>query len=216
VRILQGEKAYYKIRDAITYGELKPGERLVEERICKDFDIGRTPLREAIRQLQAEGYLNITPNKGSIVSKLSIKEVEEIHNLVAFLEGYATETATKYIGRKEKEELRLIMNEARKAGLRNDYRKWLEKNALFHDYFVKMSGNIHLLNIVKGLRNRIYRYRLISVKIPGCIEEYIRWHDKIMRFVIDEAPNQAGRAMRAHVLYVKDALVEFLSKYPML
>lgn len=104
----QTEEAYQKIRDAITYGQLKPGERLVETKICEIFKVGRTPLREALRQLQMEGYIDVFSNKGAVISKISIRDVEEIYNIVAILEGYATEVATGYIRTLDKKELRSI------------------------------------------------------------------------------------------------------------
>ena len=66
---LKRERAYEKLRDAITYGELKSGERLVEQAISEKFDLGRTPIREAFRRLQAEGYVDVSPNKGGRDSK---------------------------------------------------------------------------------------------------------------------------------------------------
>lgn len=82
----QKEEGYQRIRDAITYGQLKPGERLVETKICEMVKIGRTPLREALRQLQMEGYIDVFSNKGAVISKISSWYVEEINNIVAILE----------------------------------------------------------------------------------------------------------------------------------
>ncbi len=86
------EHAYHQIRNAITYGELKPGERLIENKLCEIFKLGRTPLREALSQLQIEGYLDFVPNKGLTVSRMSIQNVKEIYDVIAVLEGYVRDS----------------------------------------------------------------------------------------------------------------------------
>src|SRR5271157_4646870 len=89
------EEAYRRLREAIFYGKLRPGERLVEVDICRTFDVGRTPLREALRQLQMEGFLDVTANKGAVVRKISPDEMESIYDVIALLESYAAREATK-------------------------------------------------------------------------------------------------------------------------
>ena len=71
------EEAYQKIQAAILSGDLRPGEKLVEKEFCAEFQLGRTPLREAFNQLAAEGYLDIVPNKGALVRKVPIQDAEQ-------------------------------------------------------------------------------------------------------------------------------------------
>jgi DNA-binding GntR family transcriptional regulator len=210
----QREKVYQKIRDAITCGELKPGEQLVESRICEIFHVGRTPLREALRQLQMEGYVDALSNKGAFVRTVSIRDVEEIYSIIGILEAYATELATEHIGTAEKKKLKSIHNDLVRAGLKKDYRKWLEKNGQFHGYFPKLSGNFHMSKVISTLRNRIYRYRFIAITIPGHIEEYIQAHGEILGALFKKDAEKAARAMQSHVFNVKEVLVEFLKQSP--
>jgi DNA-binding GntR family transcriptional regulator len=210
----QREEVYQKIREAVTFGILRPGERIVETKICETFKVGRTPLREALRQLQMEGFVDVLPNKGAIISTVSIRDVDEIYSIVGLLEGYATEMATKLMGPTDKRELKAIQNDLKKAGIKKDYRKWLEKNTLFHGYFPNVNGNLHLSKVASSLRDRIFRYRFIAITIPGHIEEYIRAHDEILDAVTRKEAEQAGKLMREHVFYVKEVLVEFLKQSP--
>jgi DNA-binding GntR family transcriptional regulator len=161
-----------------------------------------------------EGYIDVFSNKGAVISKISIRDVEEIYNIVAILEGYATEVATGYIRTLDKKELRSIHNDLKEAGLMKNYRKWLEKNALFHGYFTKISGNLHLSKVVNSLRDRIYRYRFIAITIPGHIEKYIQAHEDILEAIFKKNEEQAGEVMRRHVFYVKQVLVEFVKQFP--
>jgi DNA-binding GntR family transcriptional regulator len=208
------EETYHKIQRAIINGTLSPGERLVEKRICDEFKVGRTPLREVLRQLEAEGYVDVFPNKGAVVRKMSLKEVGDIYDIVALLEGYATEIATRYITSEDKRKLRNIQNECKEAGRSKDYRKWLEKNALFHGYFPRLSGKAYLFNQIDSLRSKNYRYRLIAATIPGRMEKHIRAHEEILKAVFKMNARQAGNAMRRHVLYVKTMLIDILRQYP--
>lgn len=212
----QSEEAYFKIRDAIMYGKLKPGERLIETNVCETFNIGRTPMREAIRRLQMEDYVNIIPNKGTLISEVSIRDVQEIYDIISILEGYATEVAITRLTSAHFKELYSLHSELKKAGLKKDYVKWLEKNAFFHDFFPKVSDNLHLSKVIRSLRDRIYRYRYIAITIPGYIQEYILAHEKILEALSDKKPRQAGEAMRKHVCYVKDVLMDFLENSPWL
>lgn len=95
-----------------------------------------------------------------------------------------------------------------------DYRKWLEKNTLFHGYFTKISGNLHLSKVVDSLRDRIYRYRFIAITIPGHIEKYIQAHEDILEAIFKKNEEQAGEVMRRHVFYVQQVLVEFIKQFP--
>lgn len=220
-------EVYQKIRNAITFGELKPGERLVESRICDIFHVGRTPLREALRQLQMEGYVDALSNKGAIVKRVSVRDVEEIYDILAMLEGYATEVATMYIGKAEKEKLESmqkemksiykdIRNDLKKHTLMRSYNEWFEKNASFHSYFVKANGNLHLSEIINSLRDRTFRCRFVAISIPNQIEAYIRAHDEILKAVFKGRGKQAGEAMRRHVFNAKKILIKSLKESPWL
>jgi DNA-binding GntR family transcriptional regulator len=210
--ISKTEAAYCKIRDAITYGGLKPREALVESKICKLFNVGRTPLREALRQLKMEGYVDIISNKGAVVTEYSLEDVEAIYNIIAIMESYATKLATATIDTQTKLELDCLQEEIGKAGLKKDYRKWLEKNALFHGIFYKFAGNIHLTKAIINFRDKIYRYRFIAITIPGHIEQCMQDHETILKFVSEENSKMAGEAMERHVLYTKSSLLEFLKR----
>jgi DNA-binding GntR family transcriptional regulator len=93
------QKVYYSIREDITLGRLSPGERLIEFELAKRFKASRSPIREAIRQLESEGLIKFNQNRGITVSKLSPEEVNEIYNVRWLLESYAArliaEKATK-------------------------------------------------------------------------------------------------------------------------
>ena len=208
------EKAYQKIRDAIINGGLKPGERLIEQKICKDFKIGRSPLRESLRLLQMEGYVDLVPNKGVTIRKISIKELEDIYDIISVLEGYALETAIKYLNRTKLNKLKSIQNDLAKAGRARDYRKWIKLNSQFHNYLVKSNGNKDLYKIIRNLRDKIRRYRYMSIINPDAKPKmYIEAHEKILDAISKGNAKQAGEEMRRHVFESKSIVLEFLREF---
>jgi DNA-binding GntR family transcriptional regulator len=210
----QRQDIYQEIRNAITQGQLKPGERLVEKSLCETFNIGRTPLREALSQLQIEGYLDFIPNKGLTVTRMSIQNVKDIYHTIAILEGSATEKATGNLDAAGIKELHPIQNNLKKSYQLNDYNEWLKVNAIFHDYIIKASGNNCLHGIVSGLRNRIYRYRLIALTIPESLSKYFQAHEEILQAMSANDGKKAGRLMQKHVLGIANKLIHFLEQLP--
>ncbi len=212
----QREYAYRRIRDAITYGELNPGERLVEKKLCETFNVGRTPLREALSQLQIEGYLDFTPNKGATITRMSVQGVKEIYDTIALMEGYAAEAATKNLSTTDIKALGAIQQNLKKISRSNDHKKWLDENARFHEFLMKASGNSLMHSLVATLRNRIYRYRVISLTIPAPLARSYQAHEEILESISNKDGKRAGRAMQRHVLDVADNLVDFLKQIPAL
>lgn len=208
------EKAYKKIRDGITYGNLRPGERLIETRICEMFKVGRAPLREAFGMLQIEGYIDVVKNKGAVVRKVTVQEVEEIYESIAVLESYATEKATRYIQTVDEKRLRAIQNDLIRCLRAKDYRNWLEKNVLFHEYFPKICENLNLFNMINSLRKRVFRYRFINILVPDPFRDYINEHEEILKALFKKEAEEAGNAMRKHGFHVKEILTEFLKLNP--
>ncbi len=208
------EDAYHKIRNAIAYGELKPGERIVEKRLSEVFDLGRTPVREALSQLQIEGYLDVIPHKGFTVAKLSLENVREIYDSIAALEGYATKMATQYLNGSDLKKLASIHSILKKASELNDPQKWLDANIEFHEYLVKGSRNSFLYTLINGVRNRVYRYRLISIAIADPFNSYFSAHEDILKAISEKNSDRAGKAMENHVLDVGRKIVDFMKIVP--
>ena len=208
------EETYHKIQRAITNGTLSPGERLVEKRICEEFKVGRTPLREALSQLQIEGYLDVIPHKGFTVAKMSLENVKEIYDSIAALEGYATKMATQYLNGLDLKKLTSIHDNLRMASELNDSQKWLDENIRFHEYLVKASRNNFLHTLIDSVRNRIYRYRLISIAIANPFSSYFSAHEEILTAISNKNPDEAGKAMENHVLDVGKKVVDFMKVVP--
>ena len=208
------EYIYRKIRDAITYGELRPGERLVEKKVCEIYGIGRSPLREALSQLHSEGYVDFFPNRGVTIRSISAEDAKKIYQLLAVLEGYAVESCTPGLETADIEKLASIQDNMKKAWATKHYRRWLDGNMLFHEYFAKACKNEFLSSLITNLRNRIFRYRLFAIGIPGSVEKYFHSHDEILEALSRRNAKLAGKIMHRHLDLVAKELIQFLMNAP--
>jgi len=209
---LKREQAYQKLRDSITFGDLKPGEKLVEKAVCEMFDIGRTPLREALRQLQMEGYIEVSPNKGAVIRKMSIDELDNVYDVLALLEGYAAEMAVKNITASRLAELKKIAKETRKAANASDHRSWFLKNDNFHFYLIDLAGNPILTEEIRKFRRRIYRYRALALTLQGNIDNLAQQHEDVVIKAAQKKAKEASLAMKQHVEWTKGLLISFLKQ----
>ncbi|RJR23758.1 MAG: GntR family transcriptional regulator [Desulfobacteraceae bacterium] len=209
-RITRKEEAYNRLKSAIISGEVGPGEKLSENDLSASMSISRTPIREAFRQLQMEGYITVISNRGAFVSKLPTDEIEEIYDIISILEGYAAELATKNLIDSNLDKLKNLQQKLLLCATEKRYRDYVEKNTEFHRFITEMSGNLNLAKTVTELRSRVFRYRFTSVTIPGFLDKYAGDHDRIIEAIRQRDHARARKYMTAHVLFVKEVLVSFL------
>ena len=205
---------YDRLKKSIIYGELSPGEKLSEVALAGKMKVSRTPIREAFRQLQMEGYITVESNKGAYVSKLPPEEIEEIYDIISLLEGYAAELTARRVKDSELRELRELQGQLVVSASRKKYREYIEKNTEFHHVIARLSGSKKLVKIINELRTRIYRYRLVSVTIPGYLEEYASHHEDVIDAIGRKDFLSARKYMQEHVIFVKEVLVNFLNENP--
>jgi DNA-binding GntR family transcriptional regulator len=205
---------YEKIKNSIIYGQLGPGEKLSEIEMAKNLNSSRTPIREAFRQLQMQGYITVSPNKGAYVSKLPPEEIESVYDIISLLEGYAAELASTKVKNTDVNSLVKLNKKLFFYASKKRYRDYIEKNTEFHHLIAQISGNNILTKTITELRSRIYRYRLTSVTIPGYLEKYASDHEKIVSALKSKDPVRAKKHMENHVSFVKEILVNFLKENP--
>jgi DNA-binding GntR family transcriptional regulator len=193
------------LREAIHRGELDDGTVLNQAAIAAHFGVSRVPVREAMRQLQAEGLIESQAHRIAMVRTLSFDRVLEMYDIRALLEGYATERAVPHVGPALLDELHVLEREMRSVA---DHARWLRLNAEFHGRLYGPSGAETTLELVDRLRTRAERHvRLLSrgggVHRP---EEAGREHEQILRLVGDGDAAGARDAVVAHIHHTRDRL----------
>ena len=204
------EKIYQHIRDNITYGKLMPGERLIEAKLTEEFQTSRSPIREALRQLESEGLITFERNKGITVSKLSIKQVEEIYSLRWLLESYAARLCAESAFKSQVIQMKKFQEGLKKAAENSDLIQWLHWNALFHNLLIQNSGNSNLIQVLDTLKRRVYRYHYMTIRVPGHFETYLDQHKGILKACEANDGDMAERYMKQHLEMIQGVLIGHL------
>ncbi len=144
-----------ELRERILTGRLKPGDRLVERELAEDLGVSRVPVREAIRSLEAEGFLAVQSPRRIVVRQLARADVEELFDVREALEGLAAGLAAERAGKPELRALERLLAEAARATESGDPAQITKLNTRFHDEIVAISGNGLLWEILKPLEGRL-------------------------------------------------------------
>jgi DNA-binding GntR family transcriptional regulator len=200
------------IRESIITGKLKPGERLLEVNIAKILGVSRTPAREAFLQLDTEGFLEILPRKGAVVSSLSAKDAEELYSVRSVLEGLAARLSIPNISDEIIDELILLNNKIESAskGKVNNPKMVIEINHRFHDIINKDSRNEKLCQMIELLRKQTMRYNQIYLSFIHYLQRSIEQHKEIIEALELRDADLAEKVMRKHVESAGDALCEYI------
>lgn len=154
------------LRDMVLNGELRPGDKVPEQALCERFDVSRTPLREALKVLAAEGVLRLQMNRGAVVAETTKEEIEEIFPIMAALEGVAGKMACEHATDAQIAELRGMHEEMRRCYESANEKEYLHLNRRIHESLVAMSGNATLMGMYKQMLTRIRCIRFVANKAP--------------------------------------------------
>lgn len=196
------EKIADKIRTDIIRGVFRNGERLVEPKLAKNLGISRTPIREALRQLEAEGFIEIVPRRGAVVKELTIKDIDDLYAIKANLEGLAARQATQNL---TEEQLEILININKKFRAYADKNpevsdEYLKDNIDFHNIFIAASGNEKLVDILDGLSKNFQRLKTMLVSDSNRAHIAVNEHKKIIDAFVAKDPDMAERTVRDHII----------------
>jgi len=195
------------IKAAIATGELKPGQRLVESQLCELFGLKRNRIREALRKLEHEGFVKITPNVGAVVAEFSQRDIEHIYDLLSVLDGLSVRLATPFITGDQFKNLETLvkrMEATDKLSLFSGY------NDDLHSLFCTYSENSRLISFAENLRLSIKAFGYRSFYVPGQIATSNTEHRKILQAIKTNKPLLAERIMRDHVIDAKNRLIKWM------
>ncbi|TLM66618.1 MAG: GntR family transcriptional regulator [Deltaproteobacteria bacterium] len=206
------EKILETIRDAILRGALKPGERVSEPELAERFGISRTPIREAFRQLESEGYLEVIPRKGAVVASLSERDVVEFYAIKSILEGHAARIAAERLSDRDIERLEAINAKLQQIAADGDVKSFFRVHDEFHDLFIKASGNDKLAELITQLVLKFNRLRLASLSQPGRMEISVQEHRKIIEAFRQHDGERAENLVRRTATIGAEVLIHSLAQ----
>lgn len=201
------EKAYLALKEDIFSGAIKPGEELIESKIAQNLGISRTPLREALNKLQAEGLVDTIPNKGCIVKGLDIREIIEITQMREALEGMVARLACEKIKQEDVEELAACFPSFEGKLDEKDYQTSYEAGIKLHAFLMQQANNRLISQQLDFIRMQIKRTVQLSTEIPGRFEKAHKEHGEIIKALLVKDPDLAEKKMREHIANTRMGLV---------
>ncbi len=201
------ELVFESLREAIIHGRLKPGERLMEMQMAEEMGVSRTPVREAIRKLELEGFVVMIPRKGAYVSGISVKDIVDVFEVRAALEGLAAGLAAERITDEEMEKLERILVRITEVSDKDDLEVIVDIDTEFHDLIYKACRNERLVQIITHLKEQIQRFRTTSLAQPGRLRDALSEHRLIVEAISDRNVEMAQVLAREHIDSAEQSLL---------
>jgi DNA-binding GntR family transcriptional regulator len=211
----RGEQhAYVRIRQAIVEGRYRPGQRLIEQRIGEELEVSRTPVREALRMLEAEGLVTSLRNRGAVVRPLTPKDIIEVYDLRVRLESLAAERAAT-LGTPEQvanlEEANDEFGDAIPTVISDDLevlRRLNAANRRFHQGLVDMADSWRLAHLLARTVDAVLVFQGFRSYGLAELERSVLFHRLITRSVESKEAERAGHLMAEHIMLGRDALLD--------
>lgn len=206
------QQAYVYIQDQIVSGALPGGSRLRPEEISKTLGISRMPVREAIRQLSAEGYVTLRANRGPVVTSRTPQQVLELFEIRSALEGLALGIAAKRVTPVNIQELKVEL--ARLRRLESNILAWVDHHDAFHDMLCRFSGRAYLCAEIQRLRLAIKPYLRHYARGHSNPEIKGHEHEHIIEALQSGDSRKSETVIRAHVMANAEAIANCLPTPP--
>jgi len=203
-------QAVDNLRRAIIKGHFAPGVRLTERELCELLGVSRTLVREALRQLEAEGWIENVPYRGPTVAAISVDEARQLYEIRAALEGFAAKRCAEQATAKDLAALSALIDDLAAAETRNDLPRMLDVLDEFHEKLLQAAGNQMLTTYLHSLRSRLRRLRDVSLRQPGRARATLE-EKRVLLAALSERDGEKARALReAHVLTAARNVVKAL------
>lgn len=198
------------LRDMIVQGKLIPGERIAEPLLCKKLGVSRTPLREALKVLAAEQLVELLPNRGAIIARVSVEETAELFEVMGGLETVIGERIVKRATGAEFEELENIHAEILRCRRLENREQYTRVNVGFHSRLSTIAGNQALSIIYRDCQLRIARVRHLANLSETNWDEAVAEHETIMTAMRRRDGRELGNALRTHRMKTSERFLQLL------
>ena len=206
---LFGNIVYQKIKSAILNEMYEPNQILNERKLAEEFQISRTPVREALKILEGEGWVKIIPWKGAIFNQITQKEIDEIFQIRLIIEPAIIELLQNKIDYKKRIYLDRLYENQKKAESKKEF---ILADRVFHMTFVEWTENLQLIEMVKDLNDRIYMvgHKAINSKDSKREKESLEEHYKIIQALKNNDIMLAKNFMIAHIIETKNNINQII------
>jgi len=188
-----------KLRDMISEGELPPGTRVPEKLLCLRFGVSRTPLREALKVLGSEGLVDLLPNRGAMVARLTVNDIEELFPVMGQLEALAGELACQNATKEEVAEIRLLHSQMVLDYTRSNRSAYFKVNQEIHSKILSAARNQTLCNIYQALAGRVRHARYLANMSQARWAKAVDEHEQILTALAARDGVRLSGILRQHL-----------------
>ncbi len=202
------EIVFEHLREAILTGKLEPGQRLMEVQLAEQLGVSRTPVREAIRKLELEALVVMIPRKGAYVADVSLKDIIEVLEIRAALEGLAASLAAERMSDDDLERLEVISYEFNASLESDNVEDMVEKDVAFHDLIFQSTNNQKLVQINNSLREQVYRFRVTYLSDVDTSKKLVQEHEQIIDALLKRDSKLAMEHAMDHIENAENFIIE--------
>lgn len=193
------EEVVSRLRDRLIEGEIAPGAKILEKELCRDLQVSRTPLREALKVLAAEGLVVLLENRGAQAAKLTQKDMRDLFEVCAWLEAMSGELACKRISSAEIEAIQLVHDKLLHNFHEKDMKRYYECNRDIHTMIVAAADNTILSHIYDMIGVRLRRARFVAPTPLDQWELAVREHEGIMNALTRRDGEGLSHILKTHL-----------------
>lgn len=197
---------YEELRMLIMTGQIKPGTRMMEIELADSMGVSRTPVREAIRQLEKDNLVTIEPRRGAYVSDISAVDMQDMLIVREPLEGLATYLASQNMTEEQVKVIEQVNNDYEAALRDNDQEKLIQADTHFHNLITQGSGNEYLINILLELQEQVLRFRYIYFKSSKRAEDIVNEHRMILEALKAGDAEKSSLYCKNHIKNLRETI----------
>ncbi len=195
------DRIYHYLKESIIKNRIKPNQRIQEKEIALRFDSSTTPVREAVRRLSAEGFIEINPYRHAVVREISSKELEEMYEVITLLDGRALRTAIDELDEPRVREIEAMTEEMERKCSVDSLDRYLELNALIHIKIWSVIKNRFLYATIIQVYNQIQRYTYERYSVfarHGVLKKSLKKHKKLLETILTRNSHDVRKLVRDH------------------
>lgn len=206
------DQVFHKIEDAILNGQYSPGESLTELKLSAELGVSRTPVREALRQLELGGLVKMIPNKGAVVIGISEKDIEDIYTIRMAIEGLSARWAAQNITPEELKTMQELIELQDFYASKGDILQVWHLDKSFHEQLYESCRSRPLKYMLSSFHNYIQKARAASFKESGRTAKSIEEHRQIYLAIRDRDPDRAEKMASYHIEMAKKSILHSIAE----
>jgi DNA-binding GntR family transcriptional regulator len=200
------------LRQAISSSSIKPGQRIQQDELATHLGVSRMPVREALRQLEAEGLVTFFPHRGVVVADISVDDIEDIYIIRIALESAAARIGAENMSDEGLQYMRRTLADMEDTYYHFDPSHWLALNGVFHNAIYRAADNPHLFKLITSTNLTINPYIRTYIMMPDYLQQSVDEHRQILDAVGRRNGAEAEELTKAHLQHTADAVIGYLHR----